>query len=136
MPLRFYLLSFSPFMAITIIIILGQERALVSSPLFIFKDMKELNRLRIVVWLTHRINHQDIGEKWIKRSHLVEEIVKLFRELEIHYCMLSIDINVYTMPPLNATGQNPLLGRQSKLIIEGRILDDQTYNKYYERFRE
>ncbi|KAI9186468.1 hypothetical protein LWI28_017535 [Acer negundo] len=34
------------------------------SPLFIFKDVEELNRVRIAIWLTHKMNHQDMGERW------------------------------------------------------------------------
>jgi hypothetical protein len=65
----------------------------------IFKEVEELNRLKIAVWLTHRMNHQDMGERWSRRSLLVEEMVKIFRELDIQYRLLPIDINVRAMPP-------------------------------------
>ncbi|KAG2706093.1 hypothetical protein I3760_05G088100 [Carya illinoinensis] len=73
------------------------------APMFIFKDVEELNRLKIAVWLTHRMNHQDMGEKWARRSLLVEEMVKVFCELDIQYRLLPLDINVRTMPPENST---------------------------------
>lgn len=83
----------------------------------IFKDVEELNRLKIAVWLTHRMNHQDMGERWSRRSLLVEEMVKIFRELDIQYRLLPIDINVRAMPPapVNST-RLPLLGQ--KLQVE------------------
>ncbi|KAI9187540.1 hypothetical protein LWI28_029224 [Acer negundo] len=45
------------------------------APLFIFKDVEELHRLRIAIWLTHKMNHQDMGERWVRRAHLVEELL-------------------------------------------------------------
>lgn len=71
-------------------------------PMFIFKDAEELHKLRLAVWLRHRMNHQDVGEKWVRRSLLVEEMVKLFRELDIQYRLLPLDINVRAMPPENS----------------------------------
>ncbi|KAI9185649.1 hypothetical protein LWI28_009161 [Acer negundo] len=53
------------------------------SPLFIFKDVEELNRVRIAIWLTHKMNHQDMGERWVRRAHLVEELVRICREFDI-----------------------------------------------------
>ncbi|KAK0599614.1 hypothetical protein LWI29_006967 [Acer saccharum] len=72
------------------------------SPLFIFKDVEELNRVRIAIWLTHRMNHQDMGERWVRRAQLVEELVRIFRELDIQYRLFPVDINVRAMPPVNS----------------------------------
>ncbi|KAH7543972.1 hypothetical protein ACOSQ2_031415 [Xanthoceras sorbifolium] len=72
------------------------------APLFIFKDVEELNRVRIAIWLTHKMNHQDMGERWVRRAHLVEELVKIFRELDIQYRLFPVDINVRAMPPVNS----------------------------------
>ncbi|XVF18509.1 hypothetical protein REPUB_Repub11eG0028200 [Reevesia pubescens] len=32
------------------------------APMIIFKELEELNRVRIAIWLTHKMNHQDMGE--------------------------------------------------------------------------
>lgn len=68
------------------------------SPMFVFKDVEELNRLRLAVWLSHRMNHQDSGERWARRSVLVEQVVKVCQELDIQYRLLPIDINVHSLP--------------------------------------
>ncbi|KAG2703083.1 hypothetical protein I3760_06G121000 [Carya illinoinensis] len=68
------------------------------SPMFVFIDVIELNRVKLAVWLTHRMSHQDMGERWVRRSLLVEEMVKIFLELDIQYRLLPVDINVCTMP--------------------------------------
>ncbi|XP_010417464.1 PREDICTED: mechanosensitive ion channel protein 6 [Camelina sativa] len=68
------------------------------APMIVFKDMESLNSVRIAVWPTHRMNHQDMGERWVRRSQLVEEIAKICRELDIEYRLYPLDINVKNMP--------------------------------------
>ncbi|GLT62275.1 hypothetical protein SLA2020_349240 [Shorea laevis] len=68
------------------------------APMFICKDVEDLNRVRFAVWLTHRMNHQDIAERWVRRSLLVEEMAKIFRELDIQYRLYPVDINVRSLP--------------------------------------
>lgn len=70
------------------------------APMIIFKEMEELNRVRMALWLTHRMNHQDMGERWARRGLLLEEMAKIFRELDIQYRLFPIDINVRAMPPV------------------------------------
>ncbi|KAK4562115.1 hypothetical protein RGQ29_004826 [Quercus rubra] len=74
-----------------------------AAPMIILKDFEELNRLRLALWLTHKMNYQDMGEKFARRSLLMEEMVKIFRELDIQYRLLPIDINVRAMPPVIST---------------------------------
>lgn len=73
------------------------------SPLIIMKDVEDMNRIKWSVWLSHTMNHQDMGERWIRRALLVEEMVKIFRELDIEYRMLPLDLNVRNMPSLNSS---------------------------------
>ncbi|XP_065861618.1 mechanosensitive ion channel protein 6-like [Euphorbia lathyris] len=72
------------------------------SPMVIFKELEDLNKIRIAVWFAHRINHQDMGEKFLRRSLLLEEIVKIFRELDMQYRLLPLDINVRALPPVSS----------------------------------
>ncbi|KAK9944235.1 hypothetical protein M0R45_009812 [Rubus argutus] len=76
------------------------------APMIILKDVEELNRMRFALWLTHRMNFQDVGEKWVRRALLLEEMVRIFQELDIQYRLLPIDINVRAMPP-TTTGLPP-----------------------------
>ncbi|MBA0549854.1 hypothetical protein Golob_020862 [Gossypium lobatum] len=68
------------------------------TPMIIFKELEELNRVRIAIWLQHKMNHQDMGERWARRALLVEEMVKIFNDLDIKYRLYPIDINVCSMP--------------------------------------
>ncbi|XP_059653901.1 mechanosensitive ion channel protein 6-like [Cornus florida] len=74
-----------------------------ASPLIVLMEFVELNQLKLAVWMRHRMNHQDMGEKWSRRALLVEEMVKIFKELDIEYRLLPRDINIRSMPPLNST---------------------------------
>ncbi|KAI4368942.1 hypothetical protein MLD38_017442 [Melastoma candidum] len=68
------------------------------APMIIIKNVEDLTRLGMAVWLRHRMNHQDMGEKWARRALLVEEMVMIFRELDIQYRLLPLDVNVRTGP--------------------------------------
>ncbi|XP_071703540.1 mechanosensitive ion channel protein 6-like [Rutidosis leptorrhynchoides] len=70
------------------------------APLIVVRDVEDLNRLKISIWLSHRMNFQDMGERWQRRALLVEEMIKIFRDLDIEYRMLPVDINVRNMPTL------------------------------------
>ncbi|XP_031385031.1 mechanosensitive ion channel protein 5-like [Punica granatum] len=77
------------------------------SPMIIMKDLEELKRVRMAVWPRHRMNHQDMDEKWVRRGVLIEEMVKIFKELDIQYRLLPIDINVRALPPVNSARVPP-----------------------------
>lgn len=70
------------------------------APMIVMRDVDDLNRIKFSLWLSHRMNHQDMGERWVRRSLLVEEMVKIFRDLDIEYRMLPMDVNVRNLPPL------------------------------------
>lgn len=77
------------------------------SPMIIMKDVEDLNRVRFAVWLTHKMNYQDIGERWVRRAFLVEEMTKIFRELDIQYRLFPLDINVRSMPTVTSNRLPP-----------------------------
>lgn len=71
--------------------------------MIVARDVDDMNKLKISVWLQHRMNYQDMGERWVRRAALVEEMVKILRELDIEYRLLPLDINVRNMPALSST---------------------------------
>ncbi|CAI9758017.1 unnamed protein product [Fraxinus pennsylvanica] len=73
------------------------------APLIVMRDVEDMNTLKWSVWLSHTINHQDMGERWTRRALLVEEMVKIFCELDIECRLLPHDVNVRKMPPLTST---------------------------------
>ncbi|KAI3730312.1 hypothetical protein L1987_61481 [Smallanthus sonchifolius] len=71
-------------------------------PIIELRDVEDLNRLKISAWLSHRMNFQDMGERWKRRALLVEEMIKIFKDLDIEYRMLPLDINVRYIPELTS----------------------------------
>ncbi|XP_016455703.1 mechanosensitive ion channel protein 8-like [Nicotiana tabacum] len=73
------------------------------APLIVMRDVENLNGIKWSVWPSHTMNHQDMGERWARRALLLEEMVKIFRELDIQYRMLPLDVNIRTLPPLSSS---------------------------------
>ncbi|KAK9109363.1 hypothetical protein Sjap_017423 [Stephania japonica] len=72
-------------------------------PLVVLRDVEDMNRLKMSVWFCHRMNHQDMGERWVRREQVVEEMIRIFKELGIEYRMLPLDVNVRNMPSISST---------------------------------
>lgn len=68
------------------------------SPKIILMNVEELTKVKFSVWLTHRMNHQDITERYTRRALVVEEMIKIFNDLDIHYRFTPIDVNIISMP--------------------------------------
>ncbi|ESQ30072.1 hypothetical protein EUTSA_v10012021mg, partial [Eutrema salsugineum] len=69
------------------------------SPMIVFRDMCGLNSVKIAMWPTHKMNHQNMGERYVRRGHLLEEIGRACRELDIEYRLYPLNINVKSIPP-------------------------------------
>ncbi|KAE8667335.1 Mechanosensitive ion channel protein 6 [Hibiscus syriacus] len=69
-----------------------------SDPMIVVKDLDKLNRMKLALWVTHKMNYQDIGERLERRSRLAEEMVNIFKEFDIQYRLFPVDINVCNLP--------------------------------------
>ncbi|KAE9618514.1 putative mechanosensitive ion channel MscS, LSM domain-containing protein [Lupinus albus] len=69
-----------------------------ASPLIVFRDCEQLNMVRLAIWPTHKMNFQDMGERFVRRSLLIEEMIKIFQELDLQYRLLPHDISIRSMP--------------------------------------
>ncbi|KAH7518351.1 hypothetical protein FEM48_Zijuj09G0162500 [Ziziphus jujuba var. spinosa] len=74
-----------------------------AQPMIVVMNVEGLDRVRFAVWLGHKMNFQDIGERWVRRSLLVEEMMKTFQELDLQYRLFPVDINVCSMPSVTST---------------------------------
>ncbi|XP_035538545.1 mechanosensitive ion channel protein 6-like isoform X2 [Juglans regia] len=70
------------------------------APMVIVREVIDMNKLMMTVWATHQMNFQEMRERWSRRALLIEEMVKVFREIDIEYRMLPLDVNIRNMPPL------------------------------------
>ncbi|XP_030445428.2 mechanosensitive ion channel protein 6-like [Syzygium oleosum] len=74
-----------------------------SAPMVVTREIESLNRVLMSVWLQHRMNYQDMGERFIRRALLVEEMIKIFKELDIEYRLRPLDVNIQSLPNPNST---------------------------------
>ncbi|XP_042427913.1 mechanosensitive ion channel protein 6-like [Zingiber officinale] len=72
-------------------------------PLVVLRDVDDMNKLKISIWMRHRINFQDMGERFVRRELVVQEMIKVLRELDIEYRMAPLDVNVRNMHVVNST---------------------------------
>ncbi|KAJ7513409.1 hypothetical protein O6H91_24G005900 [Diphasiastrum complanatum] len=65
-----------------------------SNHIMVVREIENMNKMTMSLWLQHTMNHQDSGEKWIRRSDLILEMKKYFQELGIEYQLLPQDVRV------------------------------------------
>ncbi|CAA6656038.1 unnamed protein product [Spirodela intermedia] len=69
------------------------------NPSVMLRDVEDMNKLKVSIWLQHRMNHQNMVERWTRRELVVQAMIKVFRELQIEYRMLPLDVSVRNIPP-------------------------------------
>ncbi|KAK1360560.1 Mechanosensitive ion channel protein [Heracleum sosnowskyi] len=77
-----------------------------SNPIIVMRDVVDLNRIKMSLWPTHKMNHQNAVERYKRRGLLIEQIVKIVKEMDIEYLLYPIDINLRDLPPANSTQTN------------------------------
>ena len=63
-------------------------------------DVEDMKKMKMSLWVTHRMNHQEMEERWARRNLLLGEMIKVFKELDIEYRVLPLDVNIRNMSPL------------------------------------
>lgn len=63
-------------------------------------DVEDMNKLKFAVSCKHKLNYQNVVERLTRRGLLFEETIKIFRDLDIEYRLLPLDVNVRNMPTL------------------------------------
>ncbi|KAL6496559.1 hypothetical protein OROGR_029817 [Orobanche gracilis] len=58
------------------------------------KDIVDVNRMMMALYVTHTINFQNAGERGNRRSDLVFELKKIFEEVGIKYRLLPREVQV------------------------------------------
>ncbi|KAM3388845.1 hypothetical protein ACQJBY_011148 [Aegilops geniculata] len=70
--------------------------------MIVLRDIDDTNRLKLTIWCRHTINFQDIGMRYERRELILQEMMKILRDLDIEYRMLQLDINVRNAPPIHS----------------------------------
>ncbi|XP_031497075.1 mechanosensitive ion channel protein 10 isoform X2 [Nymphaea colorata] len=62
----------------------------------VVKEIENINKMKIGLYVMHTMNHQNYGEKNLRRSDLVVELKKIFEELGIKYHLLPQEVRLVT----------------------------------------
>ncbi|KAJ9189496.1 hypothetical protein P3X46_000781 [Hevea brasiliensis] len=68
----------------------GKKEHWYPNPMVILLELADLNKVKVAVWWL----------KFERRALLLDEMVKIFKELDIQYRLFPIDVNIHNMPPL------------------------------------
>uniref|UniRef100_A0A452XL21 Mechanosensitive ion channel protein n=1 Tax=Aegilops tauschii subsp. strangulata TaxID=200361 RepID=A0A452XL21_AEGTS len=71
--------------------------------MIVLRDVDETNKLKVSIWLCHTLNFQDMGMRYVRRELVLQEMIKVLRDLDIEYRMLPLDVNVRNVPPIEST---------------------------------
>ncbi|XXG43872.1 hypothetical protein AAC387_Pa01g3813 [Persea americana] len=69
----------------------------------VVKDIENVNKMKIVLFVTHTINYQNYIEKLNRRSELVLELKKIFEDLGIKYNLLPQQVHLNEICMVSAT---------------------------------
>ncbi|XP_022769276.1 mechanosensitive ion channel protein 6-like [Durio zibethinus] len=78
----------------------SQEHHWHKNPLVVVTDVEDMNKLKFTVSSKHKMNYQNVPERLTRRGHLLEETIKIFKDLDIEYRLLPLDVNVRNMPTM------------------------------------
>lgn len=71
----------------------------------VVKEIEDVNKLKLGLYVTHTINFQNYGDKSSRRSELVLELKKIFEELGIRYHLLPQEVQVSYIGSAAANGR-------------------------------
>ncbi|XP_019055328.1 PREDICTED: mechanosensitive ion channel protein 10 isoform X2 [Nelumbo nucifera] len=60
----------------------------------VVKEIEDVNKMKMALYVLHTMNHQNYGEKTKRRSELVVELKKIFEELDIKYHLLPQEVHL------------------------------------------
>ncbi|KAL6911801.1 hypothetical protein ACP4OV_000606 [Aristida adscensionis] len=69
----------------------------------VLRDVDDTNKLKVSIWLRHTLNFQDMGMRFVRRELVLQEMIRVLKDLEIEYRMLPLDVNVRNAPPIQST---------------------------------
>ncbi|XP_071695296.1 mechanosensitive ion channel protein 8-like [Rutidosis leptorrhynchoides] len=77
-------------------------------------NLEEINKIKFQIWWRHKINFQDMTERYIRKGTIIDEMVRIFKEHDVEYGLYPVDINIKTMPPPITTSRVPPAWEASK----------------------
>lgn len=62
-------------------------------------NLAEISKIKLQIWWRHKINFQDMTERYIRKGAIIDEMVRIFKEHDVEYRLYPLDINIKSMPP-------------------------------------
>jgi hypothetical protein len=69
----------------------------------VLRDIDDTNKLKVSIWLRHTLNFQDMGMRFVRKELVLQEMIRVLKDLDIEYWMLPLDVNVRNAPSLQST---------------------------------
>ena len=60
----------------------------------IVKEIENMNKLKMCLCVTHTMNHQNFGEKNLRKTELLFELKRIFESLGIKYHLLPQEVHL------------------------------------------
>lgn len=58
------------------------------------KEIEDVNKMKMVLYVTHTINFQNSGERSNRKAELIFELKKIFEEIGIMYHLLPQEVQI------------------------------------------
>ncbi|KAF7090374.1 hypothetical protein CFC21_093132 [Triticum aestivum] len=81
----------------------GKKEHWYPGAMVVLRDVDDTNKLKVSIWLRHTLNFQDMGMRFVRRELVLQEMIRVLKDLDIEYRMLPLDVNVRNVPPLQST---------------------------------
>jgi hypothetical protein len=69
----------------------------------VVKEIENVNKIKMGVYVTHTMNFQEFAEKNKRRSELVMEVKKIFEELNIRYNLIPQGVHLRHLEPADTS---------------------------------
>lgn len=66
----------------------------------LMKEIENVDKLKLVLCVQHTMNHQNYGEKSMRKSELIFEMKKIFENLGIKYHLLPQQVHLSQVNPI------------------------------------
>ncbi|KAJ3680466.1 hypothetical protein LUZ60_016744 [Juncus effusus] len=69
----------------------------------VLRDVDETNKLKVSIWMRQKMNFQEMGVRFERRELVVQEMIRVLRELDIEYRLHPLDVNLRNLPAGGST---------------------------------
>ncbi|GLJ13455.1 hypothetical protein SUGI_0212720 [Cryptomeria japonica] len=68
----------------------------------VVKEIYDMNKMKMALWVKHTINCQERALRFERRTQLIYEMIRIFKELDIEYRLVQMDVNLRKISNLNS----------------------------------